>query len=90
MCREMNCGDAVTVSGSFGQGEDVRGYRISCNGRERSLTECTLREYVRTINDRVEETSVKCSGLFLHILLRILLKSHLFEKGILISFLKRG
>lgn len=62
VCREMNCGDPVKVSGSFGQGEELRGYKISCSGRESSLTQCTLREYVRTSHERIEEASVVCSG----------------------------
>ncbi|KAM6915022.1 scavenger receptor cysteine-rich domain-containing protein DMBT1-like [Xenentodon cancila] len=62
VCREMNCGDAVKISTSFGHSEDLRGYKVSCSGRETSLTQCTLRDYVRTRNDHVEEASVECSG----------------------------
>ncbi|XP_042247333.1 scavenger receptor cysteine-rich type 1 protein M130-like [Thunnus maccoyii] len=62
VCREMNCGDPVKVSGSFGQSGEMRGYKISCGGRESSLTQCTLREYVRTSHDTIEEASVVCSG----------------------------
>ncbi|KAM7395501.1 hypothetical protein PAMA_006990 [Pampus argenteus] len=62
VCREMNCGDAVESSVSFGEGEGLPGYKISCSGRENSLSECTLREYVRTNNDRTEEAAVVCSG----------------------------
>ncbi|KAF1388465.1 hypothetical protein PFLUV_G00090490 [Perca fluviatilis] len=62
VCREMNCGDPVRFSGSYGQGRHSGGYTISCSGRESSLTLCTLREYVRTGQDRFEEASVKCSG----------------------------
>lgn len=62
VCREMNCGDPVKFSGSFGQGRDLRGYKVSCSGSESSLTQCTLREYARTGNDRIEEAVVECSG----------------------------
>ncbi|XP_061602330.1 deleted in malignant brain tumors 1 protein-like [Cololabis saira] len=62
VCREMNCGDPVKVSTSFGQSEDLRGYKVSCSGREMSLTQCTLRDYARTRSDHVEEASVECSG----------------------------
>ncbi|XP_061668559.1 scavenger receptor cysteine-rich type 1 protein M130-like [Syngnathoides biaculeatus] len=62
VCREMNCGDPVKASGSFGQSGAGNGYKISCNGRETSLTECTLRDYVRSGHDLVEEASVQCSG----------------------------
>lgn len=62
VCREMNCGDPVKVLGSFGPGGNERGYKISCSGRESSLTQCTLREYARTSQDRVEEAAVECTG----------------------------
>lgn len=62
VCREMNCGDPVKVSGSFGRGVELRGYKISCSGRESSLAQCTLREYVRTSDDQIEEAAVECSG----------------------------
>ncbi|GLD67207.1 deleted in malignant brain tumors 1 protein-like protein [Lates japonicus] len=61
-CREINCGDAVKTTGSFGQGGDLRGYTISCSGRESSLTECGVRDYTRTSHDRIEEAAVECSG----------------------------
>lgn len=60
VCREMNCGDPVQFSGSFGEVGEQRGYRISCTGRESSLTECALTEYTRSA--RVSEVSIKCSG----------------------------
>ncbi|XP_019947587.2 scavenger receptor cysteine-rich type 1 protein M130-like isoform X1 [Paralichthys olivaceus] len=62
VCREMNCGDPVRVTGSFGQGSDMRGYKISCGGRESSIVQCSLREYVRTSFDTIEEAAVECSG----------------------------
>lgn len=62
VCREMNCGDPVKFTGSFGQSGDLRGYKISCNGKESSLTKCTVRDYVRTSNDRIQEAAVECSG----------------------------
>uniref|UniRef100_A0A671VYD4 SRCR domain-containing protein n=1 Tax=Sparus aurata TaxID=8175 RepID=A0A671VYD4_SPAAU len=62
VCREMNCGDPVRFNGSYGQGGAQRGYNVSCSGRESSLSQCTLTEYVRTSNDRMEEAAVECSG----------------------------
>ncbi|KAL3979826.1 groucho [Sarotherodon galilaeus] len=62
VCREMNCGDPVKISRSFGQGEDLRGHEIHCNGRESSLTQCTFRNYTRSITEGIEEASVVCSG----------------------------
>ncbi|KAM9840271.1 scavenger receptor cysteine-rich domain-containing protein DMBT1-like, partial [Aulostomus maculatus] len=62
VCREMNCGDAVKFSGAFGQGGVERGYKVSCTGRESSLTHCTLRECDRRSQGNVEEVYVECSG----------------------------
>ncbi|XP_041660917.1 scavenger receptor cysteine-rich type 1 protein M130-like [Cheilinus undulatus] len=62
VCRMMNCGDPVKVSAGFGNGRETRGYKVSCTGRENSLTQCTLRDYTRTSSDRVEEAGVVCSG----------------------------
>ncbi|XP_022624421.1 deleted in malignant brain tumors 1 protein-like [Seriola dumerili] len=62
VCREMNCGDPVKVTGSFGQGDDLRGYQVICTGRETSLTQCSLREYVATSRNHVEEAAVECTG----------------------------
>ncbi|XP_019740552.1 scavenger receptor cysteine-rich type 1 protein M130-like isoform X1 [Hippocampus comes] len=62
VCREMNCGDPVKAAGSFGQSADVGGYKVSCNGRETSLAQCSLREDVRSGHDRAEAAAVQCSG----------------------------
>ncbi|XP_030577602.1 deleted in malignant brain tumors 1 protein-like [Archocentrus centrarchus] len=62
VCREMNCGDPVKISGSFGQGGGLRGDEIHCNGGESSLTQCTHRDYTKSITDHIEEASVVCSG----------------------------
>ncbi|XP_036941411.1 deleted in malignant brain tumors 1 protein-like isoform X1 [Acanthopagrus latus] len=62
VCREMNCGDPVKFTGSYGQSGAQRGYKVSCSGRESSLSQCRLTEYVRNRNDRMEEAAVECSG----------------------------
>jgi len=62
VCREMNCGDPVTLSGSYGEGGKPTWYRVSCKGRESSLTQCSLAPYDRTSQDRTPEASVKCTG----------------------------
>uniref|UniRef100_A0A3P9GXQ0 Soluble scavenger receptor cysteine-rich domain-containing protein SSC5D n=1 Tax=Oryzias latipes TaxID=8090 RepID=A0A3P9GXQ0_ORYLA len=62
LCREMNCGDPVRVSTAFGQSQDLQGFKISCGGREGSLTQCSLRDYTRSRNDRIQEVSIECSG----------------------------
>ncbi|XP_037541065.1 deleted in malignant brain tumors 1 protein [Nematolebias whitei] len=61
VCREMNCGDPNKFSGSFSPSKDFSGLKMSCNGRESSVTQCTLRDYARTSNNIVD-ASVKCSG----------------------------
>lgn len=62
VCREMNCGDPKKASGSLVQDEQPRGYKVSCSGRESSIAQCTLSEYTRNRNDRIEEAAVECSG----------------------------
>ncbi|CAN9507407.1 unnamed protein product [Ophioblennius macclurei] len=60
VCREMNCGDPVQLTESFGEIGARRGYKISCRGSESSLTQCEMREYDRP--SHVSEVSIKCSG----------------------------
>lgn len=64
VCREMDCGDPAAAQGSsrFGQGSEIRGYTVSCVGRESSLKQCTLSEFPKTSHDGVGEATVVCSG----------------------------
>lgn len=62
MCREMSCGDPVEDSASFGEAGHQRGYGVTCSGRETSVTQCALREYMKSNNDRTGEAAVKCTG----------------------------
>ncbi|XP_078146215.1 scavenger receptor cysteine-rich type 1 protein M130-like [Centroberyx gerrardi] len=62
VCREMDCGDPVMASGSFGQGSGLTGYTITCGGKERSLAQCSLREFVKTSPNHVGDATVACSG----------------------------
>lgn len=62
VCREMNCGDPVKYSAYFGDGGHQRGYKVSCSGRESSITGCTLRAYTKSSQDLTEEVAVECSG----------------------------
>ncbi|XP_075900741.1 scavenger receptor cysteine-rich domain-containing protein DMBT1-like isoform X2 [Nelusetta ayraudi] len=62
VCREMGCGDPVRSSGVLIPGRKMRGYKVKCSGRESSLTECTVREYVRNNNDATEDVVIECSG----------------------------
>ncbi|KAM4522290.1 scavenger receptor cysteine-rich domain-containing protein DMBT1-like [Odontesthes bonariensis] len=62
VCREMNCGDPVKVTGSFGNSGELRGLKVRCSSGGSSLTQCTLTDYVRTRNDRIQDASIECSG----------------------------
>uniref|UniRef100_A0A667X2E3 Soluble scavenger receptor cysteine-rich domain-containing protein SSC5D n=1 Tax=Myripristis murdjan TaxID=586833 RepID=A0A667X2E3_9TELE len=62
VCREMSCGDPVMASGSFGQGSAQRGYIIACGGMESSLSQCSLREFVKNSNNPVGDAAVTCTG----------------------------
>ncbi|KAM9703287.1 scavenger receptor cysteine-rich domain-containing protein DMBT1-like isoform 1-T2 [Menidia menidia] len=62
VCREMNCGEPVKISTSFGVSGDLRGLKVSCSGGESSLTRCTLTDYVRTSHDHFQDVSVECAG----------------------------
>ncbi|KAM8826053.1 scavenger receptor cysteine-rich type 1 protein M130-like isoform 1-T2 [Synchiropus picturatus] len=59
VCREMNCGEAKSTSGSFGRGPEVGGYTITCTGRESALHQCSRRDFV---SGRIEEATVVCTG----------------------------
>lgn len=63
VCREMNCGDPNKFSGSSSPSKDIGGLKLSCTGRESSVTQCTLRDYARTSNNIVD-ASVECSGMY--------------------------
>ncbi|KAJ0068225.1 hypothetical protein NL108_017694 [Boleophthalmus pectinirostris] len=63
VCREMNCGDAKAVTGSFTQREVQRGFKITCTGRERSIGLCTVQDYTRTDPEQLKYASVTCSGI---------------------------
>uniref|UniRef100_A0AAQ4RBN7 Deleted in malignant brain tumors 1 protein-like n=1 Tax=Gasterosteus aculeatus aculeatus TaxID=481459 RepID=A0AAQ4RBN7_GASAC len=62
VCREMNCGNPVQFSGSYGRGGQLSWHTVSCSGRETSLAQCTFGPYARSSQDRTEEASVTCSG----------------------------
>ncbi|XP_077408214.1 scavenger receptor cysteine-rich type 1 protein M130-like isoform X2 [Vanacampus margaritifer] len=63
VCREMNCGEPVKAAGSFGPGRDVSGLKVGCNGRETSLTQCSLHEHVPSgQHGGAQEAAVQCSG----------------------------
>ncbi|XP_072298074.1 scavenger receptor cysteine-rich type 1 protein M130-like isoform X2 [Eucyclogobius newberryi] len=60
VCREMNCGDAVSVSGSHNN--LLGGVKVSCSSRESAVSQCTLREYTRIGSSHLGQASVVCSG----------------------------
>ncbi|CAL8314023.1 unnamed protein product [Lota lota] len=64
VCREMQCGEPVLSSTPlyFGQASQVTGYTTTCNGRETSISQCSLRGYAQTSRDHAVEATVVCSG----------------------------
>ncbi|KAK7906858.1 hypothetical protein WMY93_015470 [Mugilogobius chulae] len=62
ICREMNCGDAVSFSELEPHNELLGGVKVSCSGRESTVTQCTLREYTRTGSGHLGQAAVACSG----------------------------
>uniref|UniRef100_A0A3B4BDF7 Soluble scavenger receptor cysteine-rich domain-containing protein SSC5D n=1 Tax=Periophthalmus magnuspinnatus TaxID=409849 RepID=A0A3B4BDF7_9GOBI len=63
VCREMGCGDPKTVSGSFTQREVQRGFKVSCTGREHSVSMCTVIAYTKLSTDQLKYAAVTCSGI---------------------------
>ena len=64
LCREMQCGEPVEASTTpyFGQASQLTGYTATCNGRESSISQCSLRGYTKTSRDSAAEATVVCSG----------------------------
>ncbi|XP_056150146.1 deleted in malignant brain tumors 1 protein-like [Lampris incognitus] len=62
MCREMNCGDPIRATYENVENVGVRGYTVSCSGRELTIAQCSMREAVSTSHNRIGEAKVECSG----------------------------
>ncbi|KAJ3606365.1 hypothetical protein NHX12_025886 [Muraenolepis orangiensis] len=64
VCKEMQCGEPVVTSTAdhFGQSSQSTGYTTSCNGRESSISQCSLRGYSKTVRDQITDATVSCSG----------------------------
>ncbi|XP_055005198.1 deleted in malignant brain tumors 1 protein-like isoform X2 [Boleophthalmus pectinirostris] len=62
ICREMSCGDAVSVSESGSHNGLLGGVKVSCSGRESIITQCSLQQYTRTGSGHLGQASVVCSG----------------------------
>lgn len=64
VCREMNCGDAMSSSGTtFSTAELQRGFKVKCTGRESSISQCTVLAYTAGDTERLRHASVTCSGI---------------------------
>lgn len=64
-CREMNCGNALTVKykAFFGRGRDqVWLDDIECTGHEKSLADCPHRGFGQHDCDHNEDAGLVCSG----------------------------
>ncbi|KAM6994300.1 scavenger receptor cysteine-rich domain-containing protein DMBT1-like [Tautogolabrus adspersus] len=64
VCRQLNCGTALSASGSasFGEGTDpILLDDVNCSGSERSLTECQHRGYKKHDCKHNEDAGVVCS-----------------------------
>uniref|UniRef100_A0A673A7H6 SRCR domain-containing protein n=1 Tax=Sphaeramia orbicularis TaxID=375764 RepID=A0A673A7H6_9TELE len=65
VCRQMNCGTAVTAPGSahFGPGSDPTWlHDVACSGNESSLTECPHPGFGTEDCEHDEDAGVICSG----------------------------
>ncbi|XP_033025984.1 deleted in malignant brain tumors 1 protein-like [Lacerta agilis] len=64
VCRELDCGQPVTVAGSaqFGQGSGTIWLdRVNCTGKEAALSECQKRPWGEHTCDHSRDASVECS-----------------------------
>ncbi|KAK7933217.1 hypothetical protein WMY93_004113 [Mugilogobius chulae] len=62
VCKEMNCGDPKSVSERYSQSEFQRGFKVSCTGRESSLSQCTVRAYTKISSEKLRYATTTCSG----------------------------
>ncbi|CAL8393814.1 unnamed protein product [Arctogadus glacialis] len=64
VCREMQCGEPVVASTpfNFGHAGQATGYTTTCNGRETSISQCSLRGYAQTSQNHAAAATVVCSG----------------------------
>uniref|UniRef100_A0A3B5LAT1 Soluble scavenger receptor cysteine-rich domain-containing protein SSC5D n=1 Tax=Xiphophorus couchianus TaxID=32473 RepID=A0A3B5LAT1_9TELE len=68
VCRDMNCGDAVKATGSFGQSVDLRGSgpiwldNVECTGQEVALAHCQHRGFGENNCGHGEDAGVICLG----------------------------
>ncbi|XP_026208372.1 deleted in malignant brain tumors 1 protein-like [Anabas testudineus] len=65
VCRELNCGAALSAptSALFGEGSDqIWLNKVACSGNERSLAECEHGGFAKHNCDHSEDAGVVCSG----------------------------
>lgn len=68
VCREMNCGTPVVqpINPNLGVTSTPNGLKITCNGNETSVSQCTIQE----LKDRCTDATVLCSSMSLLICTR--------------------
>uniref|UniRef100_A0A672P0T7 Si:ch211-161n3.4 n=1 Tax=Sinocyclocheilus grahami TaxID=75366 RepID=A0A672P0T7_SINGR len=69
LCRQLNCGIAVSVVGSdwFGEGSDeIWADVFDCDGNETKLSECSISSWSRAECSHRRDVGVICSPLALH------------------------
>ncbi len=73
LCRQLNCGIAVSVVGSdwFGEGSlKIQADVFDCDGNETKLSECSISSWSRAECSHRRDVGVICSGEYIHTTLK--------------------
>ncbi len=73
LCRQLNCGIAVSVVGSvwFGEGSgEIWADVFDCDGNETKLSECSISSWSRAECSHRRDVGVICSGEQIHTTLK--------------------
>uniref|UniRef100_A0A8C1YFY6 Si:dkey-21h14.9 n=1 Tax=Cyprinus carpio TaxID=7962 RepID=A0A8C1YFY6_CYPCA len=74
LCRQLNCGIAVSVVGSdwFGEGSvEIWADVFDCDGNETKLSECSISSWSRAERSHRRDVGVICSGEHIHTTLKL-------------------